>query len=353
VEAIHTSFDEENQICYKKNIEMASEHIDNVIKTATEKLNPKQKKVLTKRFGLMGSGITYTLQNIGNDLGVTRERVRQIENQAIQKIKNAIRGEAATLIQAAGELLAKAGGAEEGEKLIGTVGKNTGVPTQKKVNRNKIKFIFIAAGAPKHYKENPTTKSFWYSSEQHRNQVLGIIKNAKEEFARRGSHVPFENSPEHQTLLISKNFSINAFGDLGLTSWPEIKPKNIRDKAYLAIKKHGKPIHFEEIATQIARTGISQKPVNTQTVHNELIKDSRFVLVGRGIYGLQEQGYKSGTVRKLIKELIEKHGPQNADQIVSRISKQRILRENTILLNLQSKKHFTRDAHGRYNIKDA
>jgi RNA polymerase primary sigma factor len=49
-------------------------------------LNPKEQKILKMRFGL-GDGVTHTLEEVGKEFGVTRERIRQIEAKAIEKIR--------------------------------------------------------------------------------------------------------------------------------------------------------------------------------------------------------------------------------------------------------------------------
>ncbi len=49
-------------------------------------LTPKEYKILKMRFGL-GDGVTYTLEEVGKEFGVTRERIRQIEAKAIEKIR--------------------------------------------------------------------------------------------------------------------------------------------------------------------------------------------------------------------------------------------------------------------------
>ena len=64
---------------------------DNALKEAIREvistLTPKEQEVLNLRFGLTTGGVVYTLEEIGNGLGVTRERVRQIENKALRKLK--------------------------------------------------------------------------------------------------------------------------------------------------------------------------------------------------------------------------------------------------------------------------
>jgi DNA-directed RNA polymerase delta subunit len=81
----------------------------------------------------------------------------------------------------------------------------------------------------------------------------------------------------------------------------------VRDYAYLAVKKHGSPLHFREVAQLIEK--MFHRKAHIATTHNELIKDSRFVLVGRGMYALKEWGYTSGVVRDVIREVLREKGP--------------------------------------------
>ena len=49
-------------------------------------LNPREQKILRMRFGL-DDGIAHTLEEVGQEFGVTRERIRQIEAKALEKIR--------------------------------------------------------------------------------------------------------------------------------------------------------------------------------------------------------------------------------------------------------------------------
>ena len=130
---------------------------------------------------------------------------------------------------------------------------------------------------------------------------------------------------------VTKKIEENPFGEIGLVFWKEIKAKTIIEKAYLLLKKKKEPLHFREIGEHIKE--IFGKQINHESLHNELIKDPRFVLVGRGIYALKEWGFKEGTVKDLIKDLL-KDGPKTKDEIISEIKKQRFVKESTIILNL-------------------
>src|SRR3989344_4735689 len=79
------------------------------------------------------------------------------------------------------------------------------------------------------------------------------------------------------------------------------KDKSLQNHIHflLVIRKHGSPIHFRDVAKQIMV--MFKKKAHVATTHNELIKDPRFVLVGRGLYALAEWGYAPGIVRDVIR----------------------------------------------------
>jgi DNA-directed RNA polymerase delta subunit len=114
------------------------------------------------------------------------------------------------------------------------------------------------------------------------------------------------------------------------------------------MKKHGSPMHFREVAKAIVDT--FGRKTHVATTHNELIKDSRFVLVGRGYYALEEWGYKPGVVRDVIAEILIKEGPLGKEEVVDRVLKERFLKKNTILVNLQNPKYFIKLSDGRYTV---
>jgi hypothetical protein len=149
-------------------------------------------------------------------------------------------------------------------------------------------------------------------------------------------------------LSLSKKIDKNPLGEWGKSSSPTVNAKGMRDYAFLVIRKHGSPIHFKEVAKAI--TLYFNKKAHVATTHNELIKDPRFVLVGRGLYALAEWGYLSGVVKDVIKKILEKNGPLTKDKIIEKVLKERYVKENTILVNLQNPKFFSKDKDGKYHI---
>jgi RNA polymerase primary sigma factor len=65
----------------------AIEHRHGELSVAIARLAPRMQRVLVLRFGLDGEG-SRTLEDIGTELGVTRERVRQLESRALRELRN-------------------------------------------------------------------------------------------------------------------------------------------------------------------------------------------------------------------------------------------------------------------------
>lgn len=57
------------------------------IKSMLDYLSPRERKILEMRFGLI-DGVAHTLEEVGQDFGVTRERIRQIEAKVLQKLRD-------------------------------------------------------------------------------------------------------------------------------------------------------------------------------------------------------------------------------------------------------------------------
>ncbi|MCX6788513.1 MAG: HTH domain-containing protein [Candidatus Jorgensenbacteria bacterium] len=335
-------------------------NIDQFINELFEGFTPKQRKVLAGRFGLK-NGKRATLQEIGDELGITRERVRQIEEQTIGKIRAGVREGAKELINLSIAHLESVDGVRRDDEFIKEIKAAISEIKTKYIDQ-KLHFIFVTAGSPLFHKEDDSFNAFWYIGDTEKKRFLDFTKQItqffkagdKNQILREKTYLALckEFSSTH-FLSVPKHFGVNVFGDVGLREWPEIEPKTIRDKAYLVLKKHGQPLHFESVAKFINEYGLDKKKAHMQTVHNELIKDIRFVLVGRGMYGLKEHGFEAGTVRDVIVSLLKKNGPLLSGEVVTMVNKQRFLKENTILLSLQNRKHFKRLDDGKYNIKEA
>ncbi len=339
--------------------------ITKLTNTAVTGLNPRQKEVITARFGLEG-GKGQTLAAIGEKLHVTRERVRQIENGGIAIIKRNIQKSAeleAVLEKIKKFIVGKGGVAKKGDVVRYAASIATGA------KENHVDFLADASDVFHLYREDDAFHPFYYVTDKDLKGArafvegwVSFLKTRKEKVFAESYEVQlasflktksFERTIAENYLSISKHIHRNPYGDVGLREWPEISPATVRDKIYLVLKKHGEPLHFEDIATHINKAGFDEEKALAPTVHNELIKDNRFVLVGRGLYGLKEQGYEPGTAREVIANILKARGPLNTVEVMEHVNKQRFFKPNTILINLQNRNFFERLSDGKYRVRES
>ena len=308
-------------------------------------LGARQKSIVSRRFGL-DQKEKETLESIGRDFGICRERVRQIERLGLNKVQEKVKKHNAVFISFS-NYLNNFGGLKRESVLLEELGGN---------HKNEVFFLLNLKDSFERIKENPDFYSLWTvnkkSFSQAKNTISFIAQNLKSNKELLSLKEIKKTTPEKEKVLVSyletsKKIQKSDKGLYGLLGWPEINPRGITDKSYIALKEVGEPLHFSQVSKLI-------KGSNVQTVHNELIKGDRFVLVGRGIYALSEWGYSSGQIKDVIVKTLENAGgPMDKNEILDQVLKQRIVKRNTILLGLGDKKCFTKDSDGKYNIKSA
>jgi len=319
----------------------------------------REREIIARRFGLYDR--KETLEQIGELLGITRERVRQLEKAIMIRLKIAAEDSLPHIDRLEKVLvrhLYDLGGIARVTELTTRTAPEGG-------ERERAHVAFIAELAPRLavVEENDQYHHAvglreQYDEKQIKKFVDEIVSTIKEhgqpltaeELHEKVNH----NHPDHVRALASVSKSLaNLKGKWGLTKWPTVNPKNIRDKIYVILSDAGKPMHFSEIANAIKDSDFKRKDVTTQAIHNELIKDGRFVLIGRGIYALKEWGFQKGTVADIISDILKKEGgPLHRDEIVKRVLKHRQVKETTILLNLQGKSRFKRVAKATYTLAE-
>lgn len=324
-------------------------------------LQDRARYVIINRFGLEGDGERKTLEAIGQEFGITRERVRQIENFALAAIKKAdTYGEAKEIFAELESLIHSLGGVVSEDALLEEIASD-------ELTRNHIHLYLVLGEQFKEQKENDKFKKCWVVNDEvsicvykaldgihsdMKDHDLVSEKELVEKFLKHNHVNTIADEHKHENnakrwLAISKALARNPLGEWGKASSPNVRTRGIKDYAYLVMRKHGSPMHFREVAEAIGKT--FGKKIHVATCHNELIKDDRFVLVGRGMYGLKEWGYRSGVVRDVITNILKEEGkPLSREDIVDRVLKERYLKKNTILVNLQNPKHFKKDKNGLY-----
>jgi DNA-directed RNA polymerase delta subunit len=325
----------------------------------TKGLSPKTKDIFDRRFGVK-TGEPETLEAIGKTLGITRERVRQIEEAGFNYVRKNNKDSLDTIYAVFADYFKEHGGFKREENVLEELGGKNQKPY--------VLFLLTLGEQFSKVCEKKDYNYFWANIPNAQAKVKDTLSALVSQMQKIGKPIPektfFTDIASKQglsqpatlsSLEISKRIQPNKEGFLGLVEWPEIKPRGVKDKAFLVFKKHGKPLHFTAVATMIDKSdyNMPNKKTYPQTVHNELIKDARFVLVGRGTYALSEWGYVPGTIKDIItKVLKDTNEPTHKDEVVKQVLAQRMVAKNTVLMNLNNKKHFDKDSNDNYFLRN-
>lgn len=340
----------ETMIKEKKSEELTRLDAINIVDSLFAELLDRERDILSRRFGLKGNK-GETLEKIGSLHKLTRERVRQIEAASIKKIKKLEKLEEAisTLKEVVQSLLAEHGGLIRRDYLLdiltvislevngGAAAKSTDYEANRQVYRNHFNFL-ISKLLGDDLELVDDSENF-NPSFKGKNEEVGHLDELATDLLKKVEGLKKTFSTEellellkkldaynkHQTRLTNssntditsvfksevfpdkaeminsnkilysllqavKNLEQNKYGEWGIANWGEVKPKTVNDKIYLILKHEGKPLHFTDIAKKINEIKFDKKVANAATVHNELILDSRYILVNRGTYGLKDWG---------------------------------------------------------------
>lgn len=319
----------------------------------------REREIVSRRFGL--TGYKETLEQIGDMLSITRERVRQLEKAILIRLRVSSEDGQIPTLPAAEKLLIRnlteMGRVAKVSELADKVYGRETTP----VERAGLSFIasisnglavvdendryFQAIGIAEYGDDREIKKKV--------DEIVEVVKKNKAPMTLDDldDKLNYEH-PSHIAAIASISKLLATLNGLwGLAKWPTVNPKNIRDKIYVVLESNKEPMHFSEIAKTISESNFKRKNVTTQAIHNELIKDSRFVLIGRGIYALDSWGYKRGTVSEIISSILEEAGkPLSREEIVREVLHSRKVKETTILLNLQNKKLFEKVDRNAYTL---
>jgi len=332
-----------------------------VSKRLISDLPERSRDVIASRYGLGAKLKSETLDAIGKRYGITRERVRQIENHAIKLIQEseALAKEVSALKNLE-DSIHELGGILSEDTLLNHFGKDDEA-------KNHLYFLLVVGHPFLVAKETEDFKTRWFvnkdlarSVEDALKQVHGKVKPSdilsEDDLVEHVVSCLVKVNAKYKDretvkrwLELSNCLMRNPLGEWGRASAPGIRVKNIRDHAYLALKRNGSPMHFREVAKAIQT--LFGKQAHEATTHNELIKDDRFVLVGRGMYALKEWGYRAGPVVEIIKHILRESGPLSKEEVMKRVGKERYVKPNTIVVNLQNSAFIK--SGGKYALKNA
>lgn len=328
-----------------------------------EKLEARDAQVLSARYGLL-DGVPQTLERVGERLGLTRERIRQIEKDALKKSKHM---PLSRELEGAVDLVFRV--IEDHGKIIRETDLLKALlPADGEIQKKSVLFLLHLLDQFRELDESAATHKCWYLFGFDEETLEAATSKASEILGQAKKTLPgtelFMQIREHSTsdavkaasdeaiesmVSASKHVAKNPYAEWGIVEWSEIRPRDVGDKAYLVLKHHAKPEHYAKINEMINKQGFDGKTAHKETVHNELIKDKRFVLVGRGIYALTEWGYRPGVVADIIEEILRKTPrPLTRDEIIEEVLTQRLVKKNTIIVGLANKKRFRKTPDNHY-----
>lgn len=316
-------------------------------------------EIVRSRYGI-GKTKVLTLEEIGSKYGVTRERIRQIIREICRKVSQIKEEEALKPVrEAIRYAVSNHDGIMDEESLIAALGANDSkeagaarfflecLSDVKGVEiKGKLKYSYaIASFELKEWEKVHGAARAVLEKEMRPLEEAELVSKIA---AALGKEAVTEKAIRN-FLVAAEDIKSNTFGKWGLGKWKEVTPKGTRERAYLVLKEAGKPLHFREIAKSIDKFKLGKRATHPQTVHNELIKDENFVLVGRGIYALSEWGYKAGTVKDVIEEVL-KANPKglSRDRIIEEVLKVRQVKKSTVVINLNN--FFRKNAAGNYAL---
>ena len=331
-----------------------------VTKKITSHLQDRANDVIMNRFGLTSDAEQKTLEEIGKKYGITRERVRQIEDAALSLIKksDAYKGEQAVFDELK-QLIHSLGSVVAEHELLPHISKD-------KATQNHIHFYLVLGDSFKKHREDDHFHTRWSVDDAMATKVQDSLRKlfsslSDEDLVPETEMIKkffdqmkdvsdqFRNEEiAKRWLAMSKTISKNPLGEWGKSTSPNVRTRGVKDYAFLIMRKHGSPMHFREVADAISKT--FGRKTHYATCHNELIKDPRFVLVGRGMYALAEWGYKAGIAREVIRDILKREGPLTKEDVVEKVMKERYFKKNTILVNLQNPKWFKKNKTGLYIV---
>ena len=340
-----------------------SEVIDEMFMVLTN----KEKDVIIQRFSLDNKP-RRTLESIGQKFSVTRERIRQIEKIALGKLRRTVQTTRLSVVnEIADKLIAEKGGVLLEKTLVGSI--LNSIMSEENVDASIIKLALSINPALIKSEKTNVFSPFWRSKELEISLVSSVISGGLKTLKKKSDIMSDGKLVAQIRQLLSSKLDgytdpmiVSCLevdkrikrleGAFGLMVWRHINPRSIRDKAYIILRDEKKPLHFVEIANRISEAGFDKKLVTVQAVHNELIRYDQFVLVGRGLYGLKEFGYKKGTVAEVIEDLLRKKTPMSKQEIIEGVLRQRHVKKGTISLNLQKNPQFVRVGRAVYRLEE-
>ncbi|MBU2524544.1 hypothetical protein KKG71_05115 [Patescibacteria group bacterium] len=337
----------------------------NNIVSLLKALSDREEYIIRHRFAI-DLDEKETLERIGKHFSITRERVRQIENNALKKLQRIVTRTKATFVNNfARKIIEQKGGIVSERRIVAEL-----LNIFKDPSKVDVSAIRLSLSTDSDLDGSGNTINFephWRLKSSPKDRISAVCSNTIKYLKKKKDVVPYSelfeylsekiDTPEARdnkfilsVIEIDKRIKMLDTG-IGLKEWRHIHPRTLRDKIYFILRDQRTPLHFVDISNKISSASFDHKTVNTQAVHNELIRCSNFVLIGRGLYALKEWGYEHGTISDIIQAVLEEKGELSRDDIIKEVLKKRKVKRISIIVTLKNRSQFKRIGRDIYRLE--
>jgi hypothetical protein len=279
------------------------------------RLPERQRDVIADRFGLW-DGIAETLQDIGDKLGVTRERIRQIEAKGLARLHRMSRDQAVRgfIIGKVSRYLASAPertcGLLTEDEALGTLADDCSLE-QAAIGASFLQDLdapgeslfgrHLVEAEPGVYCMNGKVAAEYKFLRElielalQRHQKPVSEQTLRDDLAASSAEKPTDRQAAllRRLLTISPSVVRLRNGTIAFSTWTEFRRHDATSLAQATLRLLGRQAHFREITERIGALFPDAGPVNERSVHNALVQNQRkFVWVAPGTYGLVAWGLK-------------------------------------------------------------
>ena len=325
---------------------------------ALQALSEQQREVIVLRFGLDGRK-KQVLQEIADEYSLTRERIRQIQKKGVELLKgDKCMEELSSAINQIDTALRACGGVADEDTICAVCEVST------KAERNYIHLLLVIGGDFYLSPETDTIQKYWYVEEKNKNAIDTVLSNIHREFEKNKNNLIDKkqmekmyttitnlhqgNIPDFSTVMnLSRRLGTSPFGEWGMREHPEVSLSGLSGYIRSVLRDAGKPLHFREISERVSKLR-EDGFCNVFSCHNELVRRKEFILVGRGLYALEDMGYRPGTIVDIITMGIKERGPMTKQEIVDFVKNERYVKTQSIILTLGKKDLFRKGQDNKY-----
>lgn len=288
----------------------------------------RMRRLILRRYGL--DGPPRTLEQVGAELGVSKERVRQLESLALEELRREHAGEAGSITAPLHEALAAVGGVAPISYLEEQLPALYQVESVSTAGATRL----LLELEPDHVHLPGRRYALRHAAVAEVEQLDDAVATYLRKWVRPApvSELTTElaGTRAYPTVVNRfPSFSLAArtranpltqvlpTGAVALKEWTRTR----LDEAIQALRELGKPSHYVDVAAQVRKLLPPGVPASEEAIHNLLLGEAAFVRVSRGVFGLAEwQDSEPGTARAVAAALEAAGKPLHRDEIAEALA---------------------------------